>query len=187
MLSSVPASQKAVEGALETDSRFLPGDSSRAETNDLPESPPEHSETPEQVNCTNHSPITPNAGSILAASPARPTSGAARKKQGRPQKIFTSRSDWYDATEAAIRSGARSYPSRRQAATVSNADSDGGDGQVQLRLFSGSRLVDQPIRKSSRKRFAPQEQSAPVTQQREGKAKHALKYDPRLVSASLSI
>lgn len=175
-LSCTPPSQEADQGALDADGRLHSDIIPRATTPELPQL------------CSSSTTASASPEPNLAASPAKPTSESiASKEQRTPHDTFTVHLHQQDAVDKILQSEPRSSTHEHQPALGSTRNSGhDGDGLAQPRSSpSGSTLVDQPLRGSSKKRSAPQNRFVAVSRRAGGKVTVASKH-PRLVSEALS-
>ncbi|KAK2599555.1 hypothetical protein N8I77_011298 [Diaporthe amygdali] len=132
--------------------------------------------TQAQAAYANHPSSPIYAEPILAASPASSESETGVNGEQRKPPSLEPRTHQQDTTRAVSYLDPRLYPYDGQSAD----DNHGGDEKAYPSLSFTSRPVDQCLRRSSRKRKAPQDRSASVIPQQGEKAKIVPKLDSRL-------
>ncbi|KAJ0110058.1 hypothetical protein J7T55_014861 [Diaporthe amygdali] len=176
--NSEPPSEVAVEEAHDAHSGMLPAHPPHMTSDGLSQARYiDRAGTQAQVAYANHSSSSTYAEPILAASPASSGSETGvNGEQRKPQKSLEPRTHQQDTTWAALYHDPRFYSYDGQSADGNH----GGDEKAHPSLSFTSTPVDQSLRRSSRKRSAPQDRSASVIQQQGEKTKIIPKLDSRL-------
>lgn len=175
--NSEPPSEVVVEEAHDAQSGMLPAHPPHTTSDGLSQaSYIDRAGTQAQAAYANHSSSSTYAEPILAASPASSESETGVNGEQRKPPSLESRIHQQDTAWAASYLDPRLYPYDGQSADGNH----GGYEKAYPSLSFTSRPVDQSLRRSSRKRSAPQGRSASVIPQRGEKAKVAPKLDSRL-------